>query len=200
MAKISAYTTEVSPVTSDYMIVNDASGPTTKRMLLGFLPGFVAFNMANKGLAMSKLNNPYMFRVTKSADQTGIADAAPAKVTWDTETFDPNSNFASSTYTVPVTGYYQINYRVIITSSANNIVSYQANLYKNGAIELLSIGYPRVGFGETQSATMAVSELLLLTAGDTLDVYVNADVVSGTVTVEGTATAGSSFSGFLVST
>lgn len=146
-----------------------------------------------------KITNPYKFRVTKSANQTGIVDATSTKVTWDTEAFDTNGNFDSSTYTVPVTGYYQINYRVVITSSANNIVSYQANLHKNGVRELFAIGYPRIGFGETQSATVILSELILLTAGDTIDVYVLVDVASGTATVEGTATAGSSFSGHLVS-
>lgn len=198
MAKISSYTAEVTPVTSDYMILNDASGPTTKRMLLGFLPGFVAFYMANKGLEMTKLNNPYKFRVTKSVDQTGIADATITKVTFDTEDFDTNSNFASSTYTVPIDGFYQINYKVGVKASLDTMVALVGYLYKNGSELIRHSEYPRTGFGEQSVAVASFSDILELEAGDTLEVYMSSDITSGTSTVLGGVQ--SHFSGFLVST
>jgi hypothetical protein len=49
------------------------------------------------------------FSATKSGTQTGISNATYTKVTFQTEVFDTNNNFASSTFTPTVAGYYQIN-------------------------------------------------------------------------------------------
>ena len=49
------------------------------------------------------------FSVTKSATQTNIAVGSDVVITFDTEVFDVGANFASNTFTAPVTGKYQIN-------------------------------------------------------------------------------------------
>jgi hypothetical protein len=47
------------------------------------------------------------FRVIPASDQTNIAaDASWVTVVWGTETFDVGSDFASNTFTAPVTGKY----------------------------------------------------------------------------------------------
>lgn len=153
--------------------------------------------LADASVTMPKITNPYKFRVTKSGDQTGITDAVITKVTWDTETFDTNNNFASNTYTVPVTGYYQINYVVGIKGSTDTIVASVALLYKNGVEFKRQTLYPRTGFGEGSEHGHTYSDLLYLTASDTIDVYAYADVASGTATVKGGGYG--SFSGYLVS-
>jgi hypothetical protein len=49
------------------------------------------------------------FSVTKAGEQTNIAIDSDVTVTMDTEIFDVGSNFASNTFTAPVTGKYQLN-------------------------------------------------------------------------------------------
>jgi hypothetical protein len=48
------------------------------------------------------------FQVRKSGYQSDIGGSHET-VTWDTEVFDIGSNFASNTFTAPVTGKYQFN-------------------------------------------------------------------------------------------
>jgi len=49
------------------------------------------------------------FSVAKSATQSNIAVGSDVVITFDTEVFDVGANFASNTFTAPVTGKYQIN-------------------------------------------------------------------------------------------
>lgn len=61
-----------------------------------------------------------------------ISGSTWTKITFGSEEFDTNSNFASSRFTPTVAGYYQINARAYIgaTSSGFNYIS----LYKNGTL------------------------------------------------------------------
>ena len=76
------------------------------------------------------------FSVTKSASQA-LSATTTTKVTFDTETFDTNNNFASSTFTPTVAGYYQIN----INLNFGTTGSAQANLFKNGTLFANSAPY-----------------------------------------------------------
>ena len=49
------------------------------------------------------------FLVTKNAAQSNIAESGLVTVTFETEIFDQNADFASNTFTAPVTGRYQLN-------------------------------------------------------------------------------------------
>ena len=49
------------------------------------------------------------FLVTKSGAQSNVAINATTTIAFDTEVFDNNSDFASNTFTAPVTGRYQFN-------------------------------------------------------------------------------------------
>ena len=63
---------------------------------------------------------------------TSLSAATFTKVTYDTEEFDTNNNFASSRFTPTVAGYYQINASIFWNStSANERV---AAIYKNGSV------------------------------------------------------------------
>ena len=58
-----------------------------------------------------------------------ITTSTFTKITFDTEDFDTNSNFASSRFTPTVAGYYQINACVIpVTATSQTVIS----IYKNG--------------------------------------------------------------------
>ena len=64
---------------------------------------------------------------------TSIPNATWTKVTYGTENFDTNSNFASSRFTPTVAGYYQINANLRYANSIAGTVVQMA-IYKNGAL------------------------------------------------------------------
>lgn len=53
------------------------------------------------------LTNNYKFSAYKSGGDQSVTNTT-ATITFNSELFDTNNNFASNTYTVPVTGYYFI--------------------------------------------------------------------------------------------
>jgi hypothetical protein len=83
------------------------------------------------GTMMVSGNMP-AFSARNSSNQTSISSATWTKVTFDTEDFDTNSNFASSTFTPTVAGYYQFNSVLRLAFSA----AWNAgglSFYKNGS-------------------------------------------------------------------
>ena len=106
--------------------------------------------------------------VTQTKIATGVAGTGPAfsaynsvaqtittstftKVTLGTETFDTNSNFASSTFTPTVAGYYQINGN-INTQASTSITRGIVLLYKNGAEYIRGSDTSGIPFGLSVSA------------------------------------------------
>jgi hypothetical protein len=81
------------------------------------------------GTAMVSGNMP-AFSAYASANQN-ITSSTWTKVTFDTEEFDTNSNFASSRFTPTVAGYYQINGATNGGNSATMTRS-MIQIYKNG--------------------------------------------------------------------
>ena len=81
---------------------------------------------ASTGTVM--VNGP-AFSAYQSSAQTPSANTF-TKILFQTEEFDTNNNFASSTFTPTVAGYYQIN--LTATSSALNLAL--ITIYKNGSI------------------------------------------------------------------
>jgi hypothetical protein len=69
-----------------------------------------------------------------SGSGTAMTNGAYVKVTFDTERFDTNSNFASSRFTPTVAGYYQINCHLVYLTTVN-INHVVLALYKNGSVE-----------------------------------------------------------------
>jgi hypothetical protein len=82
------------------------------------------------GTAMVSGNMP-AFSVYKSAATQTPTSGVFTKVTFDAELFDTNSNFASSTFTPTVAGYYQINAAVDCGSAS--ITRTLLAIYKNGS-------------------------------------------------------------------
>lgn len=74
------------------------------------------------------------FKAHKTSDQS-ISSSTWTKVTFDTEDFDTNNNFASSTFTPTVEGYYQINTQVRFegTNHDNRVIA----VYKNGSFDTI---------------------------------------------------------------
>jgi len=84
---------------------------------------------ASTGTVMVSGNMP-AFSAYNGSAQT-FSNATFTKATFPTEEFDTNSNFASSTFTPTVAGYYQLSAGIGITATAptNGILA----LYKNGS-------------------------------------------------------------------
>ena len=82
---------------------------------------------AATGTVMVSGNMP-AFSAYQSSGQT-INASTTTKVTFTTETFDTNNNFASSTFTPTVAGYYQVNACVSIGPVSTGYIA----IYKNGS-------------------------------------------------------------------
>jgi hypothetical protein len=72
----------------------------------------------------------------KPATTQSVSNNTWTKVTLGTEIFDTNSNFASSTFTPTVAGYYQINGSIFCTCSSGVMTQVRCNVYKNGGDSL----------------------------------------------------------------
>jgi hypothetical protein len=94
---------------------------------------------AATGTAMVSGNMP-AFSAYKSSGvgNQSITSATFTKITFDTEEFDTNNNFASSRFTPTVAGYYQIS--ASLDCQATGLTSTQTSIYKNGA-NFKAMGY-----------------------------------------------------------
>lgn len=124
------------------------------------------------------------FIARNSADDTGLFSGTTVDL--DDEVSDPGSDFASDTFTAPVTGVYASYGAVrVLNSSGGTITSLAAHLVLNGS----STFYPTGGVGSlatNERASLPLSALLSLTAGDTVTVRVTATAVGASgFTVEG---------------
>jgi hypothetical protein len=99
--------------------------------------------------ASSQVSGP-AFSAYASSNQS-ISSSTQTKITFDTEVFDTNSNFASSRFTPTVAGYYQVTGGFSSTQSGS-ISRIILSIYKNGSNiytvnDLLVTGYRFSGTG-----------------------------------------------------
>ena len=93
----------------------------------------VASTMSSSGFYVNNkqaVNGP-AFRAYIDGSQT-ITSGSQQKVTFGTETFDTNANFASSRFTPNVEGYYQLNATVRISGSSGT-GEIMLTIWKNGS-------------------------------------------------------------------
>ena len=134
---------------------------------------------AATGTVMVSGNMP-AFSAYANTNQT-VSDATATKITFGTEEFDTNSNFASSRFTPTVAGYYQVNATVNCTQTS--IVDFVVWIYKNGS------QYKRgFGFGGSASKFIAPISALVYLNGSTdyVEVYVYSDG-TGSATINGSS-------------
>ena len=77
------------------------------------------------------INGP-AFSAYQSSSQS-LTSSTWTKITFDTEEFDTNSNFASSRFTPTVAGYYQINGVTNAGSYGAALTRSMVQIYKNGS-------------------------------------------------------------------
>ena len=158
-----------------YLEFEEALAPVTPRADTALLYGKVEdgsttpFWRSETGDSYS-LAPRYRARVTRDATQTMVKSTLD-KVEWDTEDYDPLSDFdivTARNYAVPVTGRYLVTAHVSI-SIATAGVSVVAGAFVDGADVL------RGSRCEAHSAgtyTSVIADILALTAGEVVDIRI----------------------------
>jgi hypothetical protein len=142
------------------------------------------------------VTKPYQpaFQVKKNATQTDIAVGSAVTVTWQTEIFDLGSNFASNTFTAPVTGKYQLNAHLLIEAVDTASNYYQLILNTSNRLYYDTID-PGISDSDYAYQTVNSSVLADMDAGDTAIVT----LVQATGTAQSDLNATTCvFSGYLV--
>ena len=143
--------------------------PTTASNFTQTLP-------SSDGTVMVSGNMP-AFSAYKSsgAGNQSITSATFTKITFDTEEFDTNSNFASSRFTPTVAGYYQIS--ASLDLQGTSATASQTAIYKNGA------NFKASGFGGITNGEVffTITSLIYLNGStDYVEIY---GYINGTSTV-----------------
>jgi hypothetical protein len=106
-----------------------------------------ATGLPQAGLGTNVAGNGPSFSAYQSSGQT-LSTSTLTKILFQTEEWDTNSNFSSSTFTPTVAGYYQVSTGIAMNSSYAQVA---VALYKNGsAYKFLYNGLPNTtsgGFG-----------------------------------------------------
>jgi hypothetical protein len=110
------------------------------------------------------INGP-AFSAYKNSGSQSITTSTFTKLTFDTELFDTNNNFASSTFTPTVAGYYQVNAGVS-TSGTTSQTRAILMLYKNASAIYALQDLTITSFRYSGSATVYMNGTT-----DTLEVY-----------------------------
>lgn len=135
--------------------------------------------LADTSVPIPKLSNPYTFRAYAASNQTGVGSATWTVVALGTESYDANNNFASNTYTAPITGLYHFDASVNTTASTGLYTGMGIRLVKNGS----DISGSPYDFDNNVSYDLlykSFSDTIQLTAGDTIALHAILQLTSGT--------------------
>ena len=152
---------------SSIVISGDTSGAITLAA-----PAVAGTNTATlpaaTGTVMVSGNMP-AFSAYQSSAQT-LSNATTTKITFTTEVFDTNNNFASSTFTPTVAGYYQVNCGITVSTATVIILFF----FKNG-----SAFYRIANTNSSPASTVSGSNLIYLNGStDYVEVYAYAVIGS----------------------
>jgi len=132
---------------------------------------------------MERVSGPSVIAATESvnmryhASTTTVTGTAGA-VTFSTKDYDTHNAYSGSTYTVPVSGKYQVNSAIEVLgtfATGNNIV---ISIYKNGSVYSESI----LEFPSSTGSTNMVSDIVQCNAGDTLQIFISSNSTSPSIT------------------
>jgi hypothetical protein len=102
-----------------------------------------------------------------SSSGTAMSNGVYVKVTFDTEKFDTNSNFASSRFTPTVAGYYQVNSNLVYTTTST-VTQVVLALYKNGTVDT----YTNFVANSSQGASINLSYVISMNgSSDYIEMY-----------------------------
>lgn len=183
MPKISALPPMTTADAADEAPIVDTSATTTKKwtltLLKTYLQSLTAWVTSTMLVGIDKSllttdSNPYKFSAYRGSAFNTVNGYG--KMSLSSELFDTNNNFDSATnyrYTAPVSGFYQFNWEVVVQITATSTDTV-AVLYKNGTV--ISWGIEVEGQGGTNG-----SDLLQLTAGDYIELWIYTNAISAIV-------------------
>ena len=140
------------------------------------------------------------FSAYKSASQT-LAHNTNTLVTFDTESYDTNNNFASNRFTPTVAGYYQVCCVIDYQCTFNRSYFFSNMLYKNGASIKSTSASLVMGNGGEISVINNPPPIYMNGTTDYLEIYTYFYdyTASASITINGTALY-TSFGAYLVRT
>ncbi|MBL8158400.1 hypothetical protein JNK62_02625 [bacterium] len=135
------------------------------------------------------------FSVHKNGSDQTIAAGGATLLTWSTETFDTNNNFASNRFTPTVPGKYLIRAQAWWANTIDAGGNASIMIYKNGAVVAQVYNYPDVA--AAQRLTSSISEIIDMNGStDYVEIYVS-HATAGSEVVDGTAIL-TNFSGAMI--
>jgi len=180
---------------NDYAILQTASGGTqinssSGQSLFINIGNSQAIKVdSNKIITME--NQP-AFLVGKSGAQDNLATDTTVTITFDSEIFDQNSDFASNTFTAPVTGRYYLQFRLNLGSTDQDTSNFQAQIAASN--RTLSFNFDHGALDQdAENHTMNGSTLMDMDANDTCTIRIYQSGGAAQVDVSSSST----FSGFL---
>jgi hypothetical protein len=131
-----------------------------------------------------------------SASNQTLTTTTFTKVVLGTETFDTNSNFASSTFTPTVAGYYQINGTIYFTGTGLTYGS--TRLYKNGSQYKIGSFVLLTSGTQTDYISTVADVVYMNGSTDYLELYGYANIAGGGNIVMSSGSTLTYFSGALI--
>lgn len=149
----------------DISTANDDTKKVTATQIKEWLQSLTGWITAAMIIGLDKSllttdSNPYKFRAWRNA-AANSGNGAFATVVFDTENFDTNSNYSTSTgeYNAPVAGFYQFNANMVLTTSGAELSI--ISLFVNGTEVSRGTGVTANGSNGSH-----VSDTLQLAAND----------------------------------
>jgi hypothetical protein len=133
--------TRIAIGSSGKVLHTDGTDPTWQALVAGDIPNLDTSKLTTGALAIARGGTgvgalPAFFVHKNGTSQTGILANTLTKMTWSTETYDTNSNFASDKFTPTVAGKYLIVCNILWDNTTADQVELLTALYKNGSILL----------------------------------------------------------------
>jgi hypothetical protein len=140
-------------------------------------PVLPAASIPQAALAAGVAGNGPAFSAYQSSAQS-ISASTSTKITFDTEIFDTNSNFASSRFTPTVAGYYYCSsgLMVVTVSTAQWLI---ANIFKNGA-EVKRGASSITGQGANYPESIVSGLVYLNGTSDYVEIYITTNAALNT--------------------
>ena len=176
---------------SSVIISGDTSGAIT--LAAPSVAGTNTINLpAAAGTVMVSGNMP-VFSAYKTSSQSYSANTW-TKITYDTEEYDTNSNFASSTFTPTVAGYYLFTARNQLIADGTAMSEMNTAFYKNGSIAKSGAYMYQPAAATAQFGSNISAVIYCNGSTDYVECYARTD--GSTLTIFGSAGAGATNSYF----
>ena len=131
-----------------------------------------------KNVSVAPTQQQVAFNVYPSSAQTNFAENSNVTVVWGSERFDVGSNFASNTFTAPVTGKYQLNCQLFLENIERAYTYYEMGIMTSNQ-NYYSVIDPDALDTDARDWCISNSVLADMDAGDTVYVIITAGGTSG---------------------